>query len=337
MAYTGFQEPCACGSGKKYEDCCFIKDATEFMQGDGSAIGQRLKEMAESGKFSSLQEAQVSLDRLLSDWNHSPLDDFCGLSPYQMTRLLYDPFGPESPARYNLELSDFPETPFLRILRLLLTGLSPRGLKTTAKGNLPRNFCQESARIYYGEEGYREKTRYGGFRQEQDWGEIHTVRLTAEMAGFVKKERGRFRLTRKGEQAFSRGLNGKFFLDLFKAYTRKFNWAYRDRWPEINLVQDSFLFTLFCLHQFGDVVRPETFYGDLFLRAFPKVLNEVPQGPYWSPEEQVQKCFSLRALDRFAGFFGFAEIRRPDQIMSKLPIEVKKKPFLDLWIHFKVE
>lgn len=142
------------------------------------------------------------------------------------------------------------------------------------------------------------------------------------------------RLTRNGEQASSKGMNGRSFLDLFKAYTRKFNWAYRDRFPKLDIIQNSFLFTLFCLHRFGDVARPGKFYADLFLRAFPKVLAEVPGVPYQSPEEEVRRCFSIRALERFAGFFGFAEVRRPDQLRLGMPIEVVKKPLLDLWIRF---
>jgi hypothetical protein len=337
MASTGLKEPCFCGSGKMYEECCFIRNKQGFGQRGPSATGSWLKEAMGRRSFNSLREAQEGLGQVVSDRNNTPLDDFCGLSPTQMHCLLYDPFGEESPARYNLELTDFPETPFLMILKQILLGLSQGGLKMTAKGNLPAAFSQAVARSYYGEEGFREKTRWGGFRKEQDWREIHTVRLTAEMAGFVEKEKGRFRLTRKGERAFSRGLNGKTFLDLFKAYTLKFNWAYNDRYPQMGIIQGSFLFTLFCLYRLGDEPRPGEFYADLFLRAFPRVLGEVSQSPYCSPEEEAKRCFSLRALERFASFFGFADVRMPARNAGGLPLEVKKKPFMDLWISFRTE
>ena len=294
-----------------------------------------LKEAMEGRSFNSLQEAQETLDRVVKERNNTPLDDFCGLSPAQMPRLLYDPFGEESPARYNLELTDFPETPVLRILKQILMGLSQGGLKMTAKGNLPADFSRAVALSYYGEEGFREITRYGGFRKEEDWEEIHTVRLTAEMAGFIKKEKGRFRLTRKGEQVLSQGLNGKSFLDLFKAYTQKFNWAYRDGYPQMDIVQNSFLFTLFCLHRFGGETRSGEFYADLFLRAFPMVLDELSRSPYRSPEVEAKRCFSLRALERFASFFGFADVRMPGRFQRGSPLEVKKGPFLDSWIAFR--
>ena len=336
MASTGLKMPCFCGSGKKYEDCCFLRDMEELGERGPSSTASWLKEAMGGRSFNSLQEAQETVNRVVNERNNTPLDEFCGLSPAQMTLLLYDPFGQESPARYNLELTDFPETPFLRILKQILMGLAQGGLKMTAKGNLPADFSRSVALSYYGEEGFREKTRFGGFRKEQDWGEIHTVRLTAELAGFVKKEKGRFRLTRKGEQVFSQGLDGKSFLDLFKAYTQKFNWAYRDGYPQMDIVQHSFLFTLFCLHRFGDETRSGEFYAELFLRAFPMVLEEPSQNPYRSPEEEAKRCFSLRALERFASFFGFADVRMPGRYQMGLPLEVKKKPFLDSWISFRI-
>jgi hypothetical protein len=337
MASTGLNKPCFCGSGKKYEDCCFLRDMEELWEKGSSSPASWLKEAMGIRSFNTLQEAQETLDRVVSDRNNIPLDDFCGLSPAQMTRVLYGPFGEESPARFNLELTNLPETPFLRILKQIFIGLSQGGLKMTAKGNLPADFSRSVALSYYGEEVFREKTHYGGLRKEQDWGEIHTVRLTAELAGLVKKEKGRFRLTQEGEKILSQGLNGKSFLELFRAYTLRFNWAYRDGYPQMGIVQNSFLFTLFCLHRFGDETRSGEFYADLFLRAFPMVLDELPQNPYRGPEEEAKRCFSLRALERFASFFGFADVRMPGRYPMGLPLEVKKDPFLDSWISFKIE
>jgi hypothetical protein len=336
MASTGLDKPCFCGSGKKYEDCCFLREMEELEERDPSSTDSWLKEAMGKRRFNSLQEAQETLDRVVSDWNKTSRDDFCGLSPAQMAGFLYDPFGEGGPARYNLELTDFPEAPFLRILKQILLGLSQGGLKMTAKGNLPPDFSRAVALHYYGEEGFREITRFGGFRKEEDWDEIHAVRLTAEMAGFVKKEKGRLRLSRKAERVLSQGLNGKSFLDLFKAYTWKFSWAYRDRYPEMRIIQDSFLFTLFCLHRFGGEPKSGEFYADLFLRAFPMVLDEIPQNPYWSPEKDAKRCFSLRALERFASFFGFVSMRMRGRYEMRFPLDVKKESFLDSWISFKV-
>jgi len=66
MASTGLKIPCFCGSGKKYEDCCFLKDMQEVLGKGRSSPGSRLKEAIEGRSFNSLQEVQDTLDR----WNN---------------------------------------------------------------------------------------------------------------------------------------------------------------------------------------------------------------------------------------------------------------------------
>ena len=80
-----------------YEDCCFLRDMEEIRAKGHSSPGSRLKEAMEGRYFHSLQEAQETVGRIVDEQNNTPLDDFCGLSPAQIHRMLYDPFGEESP------------------------------------------------------------------------------------------------------------------------------------------------------------------------------------------------------------------------------------------------
>jgi hypothetical protein len=41
-------------------------------------------------------------------------------------------------------------------------------------------------------------------------------------------------------------------------------------------------------------------------------------------------------LERFASFFGFADVRMPGRYQMGLPLEVKKEPFLNSWISFRI-
>ena len=91
---------------------------------------------------------------------------------------------------------------------------------------------------------------------------------------------------------------------LFEAYVRKFNWAYRDRYPELGFIQQSFLFSLYLLFRHGTDWKPNTFYEDCFLRAFPMVIESVESHPMSSPKETVRRCYTWRCLVNFAGFFG---------------------------------
>ena len=290
--------------------------------------------LIEQGQFNNLKQVWLPRETPRKDWNCVPLDEACGLSPWQMHRFLYHPFSPETPVRYNTDLQDFPKAPFFQLLGVLMEGISGGGLKATVKGNLPRNFCLTAAESFYGK-SEKLSSHFGSeLTSEVIWDELHTVRLTAGMAGLLRKTGGRFRMTRKGEKFLCAGMDGKLFLDLFRAYTWKFHWAYRDLYPEMDMVQTSFLVTLFFLQKFGDRARPVKFYEDLFVKIFPETMSEVPQNQYFTPEQETRHCYSTRALRRFAAFFGFAELIET-ATSFEIPKAIKKNPFLDYWITFE--
>jgi len=60
------------------------------------------------------------------------------------------------------------------------------------------------------------------------------------------------------------------------------------------------------------------------------VRGSLVDHPKYKGRREAKRCFSLRALERFASFFGFADVRMPGRYQMGLPLEVKKKPFLDI-------
>ncbi len=334
MASTGKNKPCPCGSGKTYEDCCFIEEVLLAGRMDAKTFSQAVLSMMENRKFSSLEEAQAALDRLTEAKNTASLDDFCGLSPEQMYRLLYYPFETPGLVDFNLELKRFPDSPFFRLLSFLINGVAREDLKATALGNLPPAFVREAAQWYYGEHGYRERRRYTSYRTETDFPVFNTVRVVAEMAGLLRKYKKRFHLTKDGKVVAENGMDGKSFIKIFKTYTRKFNWAYNDRCPDLHIVQESFLFTLYLLTKYGGTFRPVSFYEALFLTAFPNEIRDLLEDSFNTREDILKRCFSLRAISRFGHFFGFVEINDPENARWIGKLSVKKTPFLDDWVRF---
>lgn len=335
MAYSGRNELCLCGSGKKYKKCCL---EAEDMQMPTESFKKLIDEFraATGGKvFSSLDEAQFELEHITLKKNTTPLSEFCGLSPEHMSQFLYRPFD-SGLISFNLNITEFQDSPFLRLFNFLVSALSQGELKATVTGNLPRNFCREAARAYYGEDTYKEREKRFHIMSEVDFEELQPVRIVAEMAGFVKKSKGKYRLTNKGKLVTDKRLEGKHFIELFKAYTSQFNWGYRDRYPELGIIQSAFMFTLFTLKKYGNVYRPPSFYEELFVKAFPMALNEVTENSYWKPEEEVKRCYSLRALEWFAHFMGFAEFDVKEGIYYLKKYELKKTSLLDNWVHFNL-
>ncbi|MEX2540602.1 MAG: SEC-C metal-binding domain-containing protein [Trueperaceae bacterium] len=222
-AKVGRNEPCPCGSGKKYKKCCL--QGNDAAPNDATDLLDALDRIAADREFGSLEELQDVTDRLVEEQNNAPLEDFQGLSPWQMMRLLHFPF--ESP-----EVIDFPEVlavepsaPIMVLFNLLAEAAGEDGLKATAKGNLPRAFCREAALIYWGEEKYALKTQYGAINKEADFPDLHAMRLTAECAGLLTRRSGRFRLTGVCKRLLKRSGGAGVYPRLLRAYVRKFNWA----------------------------------------------------------------------------------------------------------------
>ncbi len=170
-----------------------------------------------------------------------------------------------------------PVAPVLTLFKLLADAIGEQGLKPTAKGNLPRNFCREAALTYLGKQKYWENTRYGGINREEDFDDLHVTRLVAELAGLVRKYKGKFILSRNCRHLLAEGGLAAIYPRLFRAYVEQFNWAYRDGHAELRFIQQAFLFTLYLLIRYGDTWRAQAFYEDAFLRAFPMALDDVPQ------------------------------------------------------------
>lgn len=332
----GRNDPCPCGSGLKYKKCC--QGRRKDSPGDQipTDISAEIRQALEGRDFESLEDANAFLEAYMQQRDQQPLDDFAGLSTEQMYRLLYHPFDSPEQVRFADPLVGEHEAPILTLFRLLAEAVGEQGLKPTAKGNLPRNFCREAALAYWGEETHRDRTRYGNINKEEDFSDLHVTRLVAEMAGLLRKYKGRFILSRNCRSLLSRSGYAAIYPLLLRTYSREFNWAYRDGYPDLPLVQQSFLFTLYLLHRYGDQWRDAKFYEDRFLQAFPMMLEEVPPGPFSDPEEELRTCYTLRTLIRFSEFLGLAaleSIPREDSFLKDY--RVKKTALLEEAVQFQ--
>jgi len=332
---TGRNDPCPCGSGKKYKHCCYGTPGDRESRGSAQVIADKVAEAAAEQPFESLEEVNAFTAQLANERNQWALAEFCGLSPEQMTRLLYRPFDSPETIQFATDIEPSPDIRIMRLFMALVEAIGERGLKPTAKGNLPLKFCKALAQELSGGDDERSfLLRYSGIRSETDFEELHCTRLVAELAGLVRKYRGKFVLTRKCRDMLAKQDVGHLYFELFKAYTMKFSWAYRDGYPEAEIVQSSFLYTLFLLTSFGDTERSQQFYEGKFITAFPMVLEMFPETHYTSTDEQVRYAYFLRALDRFAAFFGLAELIVEDEELYRSKYVVRQTVLLDRFLNF---
>jgi hypothetical protein len=335
---TGRNAPCPCGSGLKYKKCC--RNLTQAggpqpagMQETMNDLGKVLAEQ----QFGSIEEANAFLARHTQKRNRAPKDDFCGLSSEQMHRFLDFPLETPELASFADCLDTVPEAPVMDLFQLLIDGVGEKGLKPTATGNLPRDFCRQTARLYWGEERYLEISRRGELRTETAFFDLHVTRLVAELAGLLRKYQGKFILGRDCRQILARQGMAGLYPKLLATFCRQYNWAYGDGYPDYPIIQQSFLFTLRLLARYGGEWRSNQFYADALLRAFPIVLREVPESMcYEPPEQHVGHCYSLRCLKHFAEFFGLVEIERNPDDRYATEFRLRKRPLLDQFVRFYV-
>jgi hypothetical protein len=91
MKKVGRNDPCPCGSGKKYKHCCLGRTAPPDEGGKAKQVMEEIREAVDSQRFGSLEEVQGFLDRFMESKNRLPHLDFLGLSSEQVYRMVYHP------------------------------------------------------------------------------------------------------------------------------------------------------------------------------------------------------------------------------------------------------
>lgn len=299
------------------------------------AFHDEIAQFLEGGNITSIEDVNIKIAELQNRQNDGSLAEFHGLSPRQMHQFLYSPFESE-------ELVVFPDTLESQHVSsraaFLLTGLlnviGEDGLKLTVKGNLPRKCIQEIAQAYY--QQWPSRYERPGFQMETDFLPLHVTHIVAQLAGLIRKQKGKVLLTAKGRKAMAAGSVKEIYPLFFKAYIDKFDWGYQDRLEDLPFLQTTFLFSLYLLQRYGQNWRPHSFYEDAFVRAFPTLMEEVTPRPWRKPEESLRSCYTLRMLERFANFFGLIDFEEtnPDPLHPEWRLRVT--PLLSELVRFSV-
>ena len=338
MMKVGRNDPCPCGSGDKYKKCCLSEEPGPNARGLAAEAIADISEEFKGRRFGSLEEANAAAREITARRNSTALKEFSGLSPEQMFRFLHFPFESPDLVRFAEVFTAPKEAPVLNLFALLAEAMGTDGLPATAKGNLPRNFCKEAHRqvLKALPRDSASSSHFFKMSSEEDFLELHLTRLAAGLAGLLRRQRGRFLLTAKGREAATDTTGCLAYAALFRASALKLNWGFFDGYPPYRIVQTAFLYSLYLLSRHGDDYRTEDFYGELFLLAFPAVLDEAPPDAYFGPRDQVMMCHGLRTFARFAVLFGLAETR-PDPGGKRLSrIEFRKTTVLDDFVRFDV-
>lgn len=298
-------------------------------------FADELSEALRNHSFSTFEELQTFANEFLAERNHAARDAFQGLSPEIMYDILYHPFASPHIAEFPTVLNCEPVAPVITMMNHLAEAAGESGMKATAKGNLPLAVCKAAAPLYYGDE-YETVKRWFRITTELDFMPVHTTRIIAEMAGLLRKYKGRFVLTKKYRMVLNAGGPAGIYPLLLRSFLTTYNWAYYSRLEEFRLIQDSAVFSLYLLNKFGSEWRPEEFYEDSFLRAFPMIVDEVVPSQFYEPVKIVRACYTQRCLHGFMRFFGLAEFRSLSKGDIITKFEIRKTPLFHDAVHMHI-
>ena len=285
--------------------------------------------------FKSIEEAQGFADAWLKKANAQPKSEFLGLSPEQMHRMMYRPFDETSDIvtlNRNLSSEKILEIPIVKEAVYFLRRLGElQPLKATAKGNLPRAFACEI------HDRFPEHPAFPfPIVSEEGDTKLSALRHILGMCGWIKKRNQKFYLTQKGQILNGKGFGSDDFHHLFRMYTQEFNWASRDFYTELEIIQEAFLFSCYILHRKAKAFINANEFSNYFIQAFPAVLKrEEKHLPSEEPYQLLQHCFYVRFIERFCEYFGLVTIQKKEKRSLQLDYLIKTTPFFNELFQWK--
>jgi hypothetical protein len=241
--------------------------------------------------------------------NNTPMDVFLGLTPTEIHHLLYDTYGNKSIIQFRDDIDDktLDQIPIFRIAEEFLKIIQrDKQIKLTPLGALPKKVMVE----LYDKRFLLEELVESGISKlwrEDDSISIRSARFATELAGLLKKVKGKLSLTKTATKLLETNNRLQIFKRFFQAFTDKFMWSFNDGYPEQPVGQLGWAFSVIMLDKFGDQPHTADFYADKYLRAFPKFISFF-QRNFSTPERRFYGCYGLRTFDRFFLWFGFVTV-----------------------------
>ena len=130
MSNPGRNDPCSCGSGRKYKYCCLHDSPTQYdgpisfpppdeaAEYDGPGAGMMKAFMAERGNrdFDSMEPLTAELIAFIQRGNDRPIEALDGLSPDQTRIVLYAPLNSPGIIQIADRVEAGPDVPILMML-----------------------------------------------------------------------------------------------------------------------------------------------------------------------------------------------------------------------------
>lgn len=245
--------------------------------------------------------------------NNSPISDFDNLSANIMHRIIYETDYENSPVKIKRNLGNdlLDKVSLFRLAEYFIKIIDrEKSLKLTPMGALPIKILVELYDQKYVLEELIERG-IAKISKEGNCISILSTKIVLEIAGITKKHNGKLTLTEKGTSFLKEEKRQEFFELFISVFANKFNWGYNDYYPSQPVGQVGWAFTIYLLNKYGKGFKPNDFYGEKYLKAFPGLYKG------FEVEMDFLKCYSVRTFERFLEWFGFIEIKRSQNLSSQ--------------------
>jgi len=254
------------------------------------------------------------LGKLISGHQHKinsiGLEDFDGLSPEQMHRLLHTPLSPESLMSVKVGIErHLDKVPLFKLSELLLSEIhTAKTLKLTAKGNLPVRICE----LLHGQDLIQwEYMHYVKRITEDDIPYIWPLKHYLLDTRIIKKRSNSLSLTKQGE-TFLKGPAVLRFTSLLNYFSSQFHWGnFYDFDDDGKCGQLGWAYSLLLLSRDGSKSHESKFYSLKWMQAFEKGLWQADkQESEREALEFYHRAYAVRFFESFGNWFGLVNIER---------------------------
>lgn len=315
-----------------------MRIASGFDEGR-EALHEEIREHLARTGATTVEEANRELKRFQDEYNRRPKKEFGGLSPLQMTRILGKQHW-EDPScalwvNPNLSEADVCGARMMINARMFLGALEEEGgTRATDKGNLNRRFVERIFNNFTWRPGYNLDLKRKMTKQynEQEFWDIHVLRVVLELAKCIRKYKKRFVVTKRGAEAFDPERAGAFFAHLFITYFRKLNLDYTTPWEDIPEIQDTVAYSFYHI---GRLANDWISHLDLIKQV---TMPDIKGALYNEYHESIDYGPACVRLLRPLEVFGLLEERdgRGYWFFSDEPTYLRKTSLFDKLLHFNV-
>lgn len=329
-------DPCPCGSGKKYKKCCMKDEITDPRAGenpeptandeetrmkniyDAIVVPPEFYKLLEKklirAASSNFKEVEEKTMQFAEEFSGQPSSHFLGLTPNTMETIMSNMVS-ENEELLSL-LTDkvakeaFLETPLMEAVISILNHLKEKG---EVPGEEDQFLPDELICCLPGDYSPDPDT---WTITELNW--IELLKLLLQVTGLMKLRDGAYRLSRKGRVLLEAGAYDEIYKELFYAYAEEFDWcSYYNLTPEAGLIQDALIYLLYILKEKAAefVVYPALV--EIFVTNFRPVAKAFKELPAFKkdldPEVFLALLFGEQFVYGFCTHMGLLEIREDDE------------------------